>query len=34
MDKVFIEGLVVDAFIGVYDWEHKQTQPLILDLEM
>lgn len=34
MDKVFIEGLVVDAFIGVYDWEHEQTQPLILDLEM
>lgn len=34
MDKVFIEGLVVDAFIGVYDWEHEQAQPLILDLEM
>lgn len=34
MDKVFIESLVVDAYIGVYDWEHEQTQPLVLDLEM
>lgn len=34
MDKVFIEGLTVDAVIGVYDWEQQGTQPLILDLEM
>ncbi|MDT7526269.1 MULTISPECIES: dihydroneopterin aldolase [Idiomarinaceae] len=34
MDKVFVEGLVVDAYIGVYDWEHESTQPLVLDLTM
>ena len=34
MDKVYVTGLKVDAYIGVYDWEHEQTQPLILDLEM
>lgn len=34
MDKVFVTGLQVDAFIGVYDWEHEQTQPLVIDLEM
>lgn len=34
MDKVFVEGLVVNAYIGVYDWEHEQPQPLVLDLEM
>ena len=34
MDKVFITGLQVDAYIGVYDWEHEQPQPLVIDLEM
>lgn len=34
MDKVYVTGLNVDAYIGVYDWEHEQTQPLIVDLEM
>jgi dihydroneopterin aldolase len=34
MDKVFVKGLRADAFIGVYDWEHEQTQPLIMDLTM
>lgn len=34
MDKVYVTGLQVDAYIGVYDWEHEQTQPLIIDLEM
>lgn len=34
MDKVYVTGLKVDAYIGVYDWEHEQTQPLIIDLEM
>lgn len=34
MDKVFVTGLRTDAFIGVYDWEHEQPQPLLFDLEM
>ncbi|WP_426414711.1 dihydroneopterin aldolase [Aestuariirhabdus sp. LZHN29] len=32
MDRVSIEGLAVDAVIGVYEWEQQQTQPLVLDL--
>lgn len=34
MDKVFIEGLQIDALIGIYDWERRIRQPLVFDLEM
>jgi len=34
LDRVFIEGLKVDALIGVYDWEREITQPLVFDIEM
>lgn len=34
MDKVFIEGLEVDCIIGIYDWERRVRQPVVLDLEM
>lgn len=34
MDKVLIQGLSVDARIGVFDWEKIIRQPLIFDLEM
>ncbi|MCY7312672.1 MAG: dihydroneopterin aldolase [Pseudoxanthomonas sp.] len=34
MDKVFIEGLEIDALIGIYDWERRVRQTLRLDLEM
>ena len=34
MDHVFIEGLEVEALIGIYDWERRIRQPLVLDLEM
>ncbi|XID75790.1 dihydroneopterin aldolase [Alkanindiges sp. WGS2144] len=34
MDKVIIEGLRVDAVIGVFDWERQITQPLLVDLEI
>lgn len=34
MDKVFIHGLKVDAVIGVFEWEKKVHQPLLLDVEM
>ena len=34
MDRVFISGLSVDALIGVYDWERRIRQTLVLDIEM
>jgi len=34
MDKVFIEGLEIEALIGIYDWERRIRQPLWFDLEM
>ena len=34
MDKVFIEGLQIDALIGIYDWERRIRQTLRFDLEM
>lgn len=34
MDKVLVEGLQVNTFIGVHDWEHEREQPLVIDLEM
>lgn len=33
-DLVIIEGLKVDAVIGIYDWEKKTRQPLLFDIEM
>ncbi|MGO1072377.1 dihydroneopterin aldolase [Lysobacter sp. CA199] len=34
MDHVFIEGLEIEALIGIYDWERSIRQPLVFDLEM
>jgi len=34
MDKVFIEGLEIQAQIGVYDWEQRIRQRLRFDIEM
>ncbi|QDW66574.1 dihydroneopterin aldolase [Luteimonas granuli] len=34
MDHVFIEGLEIEALIGIYDWERRIRQPLVFDLEM
>ncbi len=34
MDNVFIEGLEIDALIGIYDWERRIRQTLVFDLEM
>ena len=34
MDKVFIEGLQIDALIGIYDWERRIRQTLRFDIEM
>ena len=33
-DCVFIEGLVIETVIGIYDWERKIRQPLRFDIEM
>lgn len=34
MDIVFIRELVVDAVIGVHDWERRVSQRLVLNLEL
>jgi 2-amino-4-hydroxy-6-hydroxymethyldihydropteridine diphosphokinase len=34
MDTVFIEGLEIEALIGIYDWERRVRQPLQFDVEM
>jgi len=34
MDIVFVEALKVDTLIGIYDWERRSKQPVVLDLEM
>lgn len=34
LDWISIEGLKVDAVIGVYDWEQQQTQQLRIDVDM
>lgn len=33
-DSIFIEGLKVNAVIGIHAWEQVQSQPLIFDLEL
>ena len=34
MDIVFIEALEIECVIGIYDWERKITQKVVLDIEM
>ena len=34
MDTVFITGLRADTVIGVYDWERRSRQTVVLDLEL
>ncbi|MDH5191047.1 MAG: dihydroneopterin aldolase [Gammaproteobacteria bacterium] len=34
MDIVFLHGLKIDTVIGIYDWERKIRQSVILDLDM
>lgn len=34
MDIVFIRDLRIETVIGIYDWERKIKQPVVLDLEM
>lgn len=34
MDRVFIENLIVETVIGIFDWEREIRQAISLDLEM
>ncbi len=34
MDIVYLRGLRIDTIIGIYDWERRTRQTVILDLEM
>ncbi len=34
MDIVFIRALKVDTVIGIYDWERKIRQTIVMDIEM
>ncbi len=34
MDRVIVRGLRADTVIGVYDWERRVRQRLLLDLEL
>ena len=34
MDKIFLEALKIDTIIGIWDWERKIRQTVIVDLEM
>ena len=34
MDIVFVQGLKIDTVIGIYDWERKIRQEIVLDIEM
>ena len=34
MDKIFLHGLKADTLIGVYEWERKQPQTLLIDLDI
>lgn len=34
MDKIFLQELRIDTVIGIWDWERKIRQTVIIDLEM
>lgn len=34
MDIIYLNDLRIDAIIGIYDWERRTKQRLILDIEM
>ena len=34
LDIIFIEALRVETVVGVYDWERRIRQPVVIDLEM
>ena len=34
MDTIFLQELRIDTVIGIYDWERRIRQTVVLDLEM
>jgi dihydroneopterin aldolase len=34
MDKIFISELTIDCVVGIWDWERRVTQKVVIDLEM
>ena len=34
MDKIFLHELKIDTIIGIWDWERKIRQTVVIDLEM
>ena len=34
MDKIFLDELKIDTIIGIWDWERKIRQTVIIDVEM
>ena len=34
MDKVLIRQLAIETVIGIYEWEKKLNQTLLIDLDM
>ena len=34
MDKIFLSELKIDTVIGIWDWERKIRQTVVIDLEM
>ncbi|MDJ0698597.1 MAG: dihydroneopterin aldolase [Woeseiaceae bacterium] len=34
MDKIFLHDLEVDTVIGIWDWERKIRQKVVIDLDM
>ena len=34
MDRIFIRNLQIDTVIGIYDWERKRRQRIVIDLDM
>jgi dihydroneopterin aldolase len=34
MDKVFVKGLRIKAHLGIYEWEQRIPQTVLIDLEM
>ena len=34
MDIIFLHDLTIETIIGIYDWERKEKQSVIIDLDM
>ncbi len=34
MDKIFLNALTTECIVGIWDWERKVKQPIVIDLEM